>query len=73
MQMLQSNSLTHHKRSAINVRWFDLIDKLATFPRFFVLSESFKEHLETQMRDQILEKILKIRRSLLLAFKNSKC
>ena len=57
MQMLQSSSLTHHKRSPINVRCFDLIDKLATFPHFFVLSESFKEHLETQMRDQILEKI----------------
>ena len=59
MEMLQSNWLAHGKRSAIRARWFDLIDKMATFPRFSMLSKVFKEHLETQMYDQILGKILR--------------
>ena len=45
---------------------------MAMFPRFSMLSEVFKDHLQTQMHVQIFGKILKRRRSLLLAFKNLK-
>ena len=42
-QMLQSNWLTHCKRSAIrsiSARWFDLSDKIATFSRLFIFLRS---------------------------------
>jgi len=58
MQMLRSNWLSQRKQSIISAGWFDLIDKMATFPRFSMFSEAF----ETQMDDQIPGKTAKRRR-----------
>ena len=49
-QMMQSNWLTHYKRSAIrfiSARCFDLSEKMATFSRLSVLKERL-ERMDTQ-------------------------
>ena len=60
MKMLQSNWLSHRKRSVISTRWLDLIGKMTTFSSMF--SEVFEEYLETEMKDQIPGKTAKRRR-----------